>query len=231
MQHCEILCFVIFCYCGQILEYAPSTLPENLRLQTADEARVVLTEEQERALAKAHLLLGFHAASQGNLYSLNREDLVLAVRAITSERPTDALIDSILERFSSSKSLVSLDEFRSLVTSGMLHPQHVGRHWVAVSLAEAETIRRILHVRKKKNPEQIIPNAHVDMALRYSLMCSPGSPSAGDGGVVFDASWGWQRRGSGATPYEAAVAHRCGNCFNRSSCLVIKRSFMTVIMV
>jgi hypothetical protein len=48
-----------------------------------------------------------------------------------------------LARFSASKETLSLEEFRSLMTSGMLHPEHKGRYWVALSLAEAETIRRI----------------------------------------------------------------------------------------
>jgi hypothetical protein len=100
-----------------------------------------------------------------------------------------------------------------------------------VSLAEAETIRRILHLRKRCDNQCIIPNLSAELALRYSPMCEPDAPKAGDGGVIFDASWGWQpseRRvtgGSistectqfskgnkffsptGATAYEAAVAH------------------------
>ncbi len=77
----------------------------------------------------------------------------------------------------------------------------MGRYWVALSLAEAETVRRILHIRKKKNPLSLINNATTEVPLRYSIMSAPG-------GIVFDASWRWQRAGTEATPYEAAVAHR-----------------------
>jgi hypothetical protein len=43
-----------------VLEFAPSTADDCLRLQTAEEASagVVLTAEQEKALQRAHTLLG-----------------------------------------------------------------------------------------------------------------------------------------------------------------------------
>jgi hypothetical protein len=48
-----------------VLEYAPSTATSELRLRTSDEARVLLSRDQEVALAKAHSLLGFHANAAG----------------------------------------------------------------------------------------------------------------------------------------------------------------------
>ena len=78
---------------------------------------------------------------------------------------------------------------------------------MALSLAEAETVRRILHMRKKHHSQELIPNCRTEVALRYSPMCGPEAAAAGDGGVVFDASWGWLRNGSLASDYESAVAH------------------------
>jgi hypothetical protein len=195
-----------------VLEVGSCSTGESLQPRPSDELRVELTPEQSEVLARAHTLLGFHAASEGNLHYLNMEDLRNAVEAATDTQPSDALISHVIQQLSigdncAANALISLEAFRKLVTSYALYPETSGRYWMAVSLAEAETIRRILHVRKKKNPSVLIPNSNTEVALRYSPIAAPDAPPAGDGGIVFDASWGWQRRGSGATPYEAAMAH------------------------
>jgi hypothetical protein len=170
-----------------------------------DEVVVKLTEEQELALAKAHTLLGFYASASGHPHFLNIEDLKNAIEAVIDEKPSEKMMHDILSHFSSDKKLIGLDDFRSLLTCGKLHPTHAGRNWVAVSLAEAETIRRVLHVRK--NQKEIIPNSSTELVLRYSPMCGPEAPLAGDGGVIFDGSYEWRHHGTGATSYEASVAH------------------------
>ena len=191
----------------QVLEYSPSTGADDLRLRTADESYVALTSEQEIALQKAYSLLSFHANLEGKRGFLNRADLRNAIGALTDvDNPSDSMIDSMISEFASNKVDVSLDDFRRMVTSGVLFPSHVGRHWAAVSLAEAETIRRILHLRKRNDSHQIIPLATTELCLRYSPLTGNSLP-AGDGGVVFDASWGWQQNGSKATVFEAAVSH------------------------
>ena len=91
--------------------------------------------------------------------------------------------------------MLSLNDFRSLLTSGELFPVHAGRHYVALSLAEAETVRKILHVRRGK---KVLDNCSTELALRYSPIASPGVPTAGDGGIIFDTSAGW-KQGTGAT--------------------------------
>ena len=81
-----------------------------------------------------------------------------------------------------------------------------GRYWVAVSLAEAETLRRALHVkadapllaRAKGKPPKI--------ALRYAPLAAPGAPAAGDGGVLLDASRGWWRAALAADAHGDAHA-------------------------
>lgn len=128
---------------------------------------------------------------------MNKEDLLYAVQAATDNVPSDALLNELLDKFSSEiksdQKLMSLADFRSMLTHGQLHPSHVGRYFVAVSLCEAETIRRILHVRKKKDPTHLIDRKDTEIALRYSAMSGPGAPLAGDGGMILDASWNWER--------------------------------------
>jgi hypothetical protein len=73
----------------------------------------------------------------------------------------------------------------------------------------------------------VAPNA--ELALRYSPVASPGAPSAGDGGIVFDSSAGWREAvngkgkgggggggggGTRATPSESAVAHNAFRFFD-----------------
>ena len=189
-----------------------------LQLKTGEDATSgsSLTTLQEEALKKAHALLGFHAAAAGYPNYLDREDLKEAISSVTNEKPTETLLDSLISRYSSKQPFLSLDEFRSLLTGGVLHPEHEGRYWVAVSLAEAETIRRILHLRQSDHLQKnVIRNATTEVALRYSPVSAPNAPSAGDGGVIFDASPGWSgSHGTGATRYEAAVAHNCMRFFD-----------------
>jgi hypothetical protein len=182
-------------------------------LKTIGDAERKLSIDQEKALSKAHTLLGFHARANGHNDVLSREDLKHAVQAVMDEEPTDALLNNIINKFSANKELITLDEFRSLLTCGMLYPENKGRYWVALSLAEAETIRRILHIRKNKFKNQIIPNKDTELALRYSPISAPKAPLAGDGGVVFDCSPGW-KGGSKATLYEASTAHNCFRFFD-----------------
>ena len=112
------------------------------------------------------------------------------MEAAADRTPSEELLTELLERFGSNGQH-SLSALRDLLISGVLCPQTNGRYYVALSLAEAETIRKILHVRQRRPS----PVGGSEVALRYSLIPSPGSPSAGDGGIVFDISAGWKSEG------------------------------------
>ena len=187
-----------------VMEYAPSTV--QLRPRLMEETRVSLNESQENALRKAHTLLGFHAAAAGHVNMLCKEDLRLAVQNVIDKPPSEELLDSLISKYCSSQKMMTYENFRDLLTSGELFPETNGRYFVALSLAEAETIRKILHVRSAVNSSADTSMSHTELALRYSPIASQGSSSAGDGGLIFDVSKGW-KHGTGATSYEAAVAH------------------------
>lgn len=197
---------------AQLVEYAPSTDSQSLRLRTAEESARSdgpLTSAQEMALVKAHTLLGYNSSVQGQPHNLVKEDLRRAIHALTDEEPLDSILDSIMRVHSPFSSYMTFNEFKALSTSGELHPVHSGRYWVAVSLAEAETLRRVLHVRFSARtharsdsaavPEVLIPGARTELSLRYSPLCAAGAPKAGDGGVIVDITAGWAKNGSGAT--------------------------------
>ncbi len=199
------------------MEYAPSTEGDKLRLKTSEDNLVILTADQEKALAKAHSLLGFEGMNSGKPNHLSRKDLANAILAATDSTPTDDQLDQLIQRFSSDKTCLNFDDFKTLMTSGILFPEHKGRNWVAVSLAEAETIRRIIHIRQKLKSNTVQPlinNTTTEVALRYSLMNGPDSPLAGDGGVILDVSTQWRNTGTKATPYEAAKAHNSFRFFD-----------------
>eukprot|EP01036_Dinobryon_divergens_P039743 gene39743-52448_t len=191
-----------------------------------EETRRTISDEQEIALSKAHSQLGFHANQSNMPQHLSRKDVSNAIQAITDEHPTAELLDFIFEKFSKDKMYLTLAQFRSLVTCGLLQPRSGGRYWVGLSLAEAETIRRILHVRK--NSHELIPGATTAVALRYSLFSGNNSPLAGDGGVVLDVSKNWMDRNSStrtntsssssscmtAPKYEASMVHSAFRFFD-----------------
>lgn len=139
-----------------------------------------------------------------------------AVAAVLDSDVNEAMLQNLIDKFGKTTSdHMTLDEFRSLLMCGILFPESDGRYFVALSLAEAETIRRILHVRTRKQlfKNQIILNHDTELALRYSLIASPGAPPAGDGGLVFDASPGWKNSTS-CSSYEASVVHSCFRYFD-----------------
>ena len=188
-----------------------------MRLKSPEENQIVLTPDQEKALAKAHSLLGFEGMSSGKPHHLSRKDLTNAIYAATDSTPTDDQLDELIAKFSSDKTYLNFDDFKALMTSGILFPEHKGRNWVAVSLAEAETIRRIIHIRqrlKSNKVQPLIDNTSTEVALRYSLMNGPDSPLAGDGGVILDVSTKWRNTGTKATPFEASKAHNSFRFFD-----------------
>ena len=190
------------------MEYAPSSDPLNLRILTMNETRRTLTPEQDTSLEKAFRLFGFHARKSGQKERLSRRDVTNVIQSITDEVPSQELVDSVMKKFCKDSEWMTLPEFRYMASSGMLQPRSGGRYWVALSLAEAETIRRVVHVRK--NSAVLVDNCTTEVALRYSLVSGQDASSAALGGIVFDASLNWRQRkqGTGAVAppsYEALM--------------------------
>lgn len=120
-----------------------------------------LTDSRTAALRKAFLLLS------GGKETLSGSDLANAVRAVTDravEADELATLTTLAtgdadkynefkygSKYEDEKTVedpgVSLDGFTQLLRTGSMQPLHKGRYFVALSLAEAETLRRVLHVR------------------------------------------------------------------------------------
>jgi hypothetical protein len=195
------------------LEYAPSTSEGFVPIfDYTENPEIILTENQEKDLLKAHKLFGFHAFSNGEKNMLNSKDLKNAIEAFTEEKISNAKVDILMSEFCGKSTYLSFSEFRKLVTCGKLFPVSTNRRWVVVSLLEAETIRKVLHV--KRNASTALQEQSTEMALRFSPVSGTNSPF-GDGGVIFDMSPGWRRATTtGATTNEAAVAHNSFRFFD-----------------
>ena len=186
-----------------LLEWAPEASPDALRLYKPEErlaTAAALGLEEEAALAKAHSLLAFE--STGKL-GLSRSDLWSTIQAAADYTPSDAEIEAIFKAYSDGADGVTLSGLRKLLQGGELTPVCKGRYWVAVSLAEAETLRRILHLRQQR---PLLDGKRTEVALRYSPVNMVGSIKAPDGGKTFDTTYGW-RASTGLTPYEARLSH------------------------
>ena len=224
-----------------VMEFSPSTTADNFHLRPLLEDRVQLTDEQETAFAKAYSLLGFDAYSKNKLEHISRQnDLKTALFAATDVLHEEAQLDSLMEQYAADKDYMTCEEFRKLLTAGTLQPEYEGRYWVALSLSEAETIRRILHIRQRLKrsedsvaqkktssslvmqsgsvvtgtPQALVDNHTTEVALHYSLACGPDAPLAGDGGMVLDASREWLHNGTLATAYEASKIHSAFRFFD-----------------
>lgn len=111
--------------------------------------------------------------TQGN-GKLDKESLTLALRTYALRNVDDATVQSILDRFGASNA-VDLEQFKAFVADGELAQEEQSRYFVAISLSEAESIRRVLHLRIKT---ALIEGVDTSIALR----CLPAQ------NTIFDAS-------------------------------------------
>jgi len=150
-----------------VLEWVPTLASLKDVVLTAE----ALSDVKEAALQKTFAM--FDVDKSGDL---SLDEMKLIIRSAMDVIPSDDDLKQVAREFSNQNTgKIGLNEVRALLTSGKFRKEESGRHMVAVSLAEAETIRRILHIRLDKPP---IDNADTSVALR----CLPAEYS------VFDAS-------------------------------------------
>ena len=124
---------------AMVMEWIPSlgslgSLPQ--RISKLDDA-------QEQALQKAFDL--FDADSSKDL---NQVELKHAIRNALGLRATTEQLDCVLKEFAHKcPGATNFDELRNFLLSSMFREEKSNRFYVILSLAEAETIRRRMHVR------------------------------------------------------------------------------------
>jgi hypothetical protein len=214
-----------------LLEWTPDTGQLGLLSGPEHTAAAELASWQEAAIERAHALLTFHqgiVASMGNA-KLSRSGLANAVLASTGEIADEAVLDTLLLEFGDGSGGVSKQGLRDILVRGCLRPEHRGRYWVAVSLAEAETLRRVLHLRRHSPllgsvGDNKVRTAEIALHLSQPVVsapvrsCAGGCDRAAAGhawAAVLDASLGWRGLdGTGATAHEAATALGCFRFFD-----------------
>eukprot|EP01087_Luapelamoeba_hula_P004848 TRINITY_DN1482_c0_g1_i1.p1 TRINITY_DN1482_c0_g1~~TRINITY_DN1482_c0_g1_i1.p1 ORF type:complete len:4317 (-),score=602.49 TRINITY_DN1482_c0_g1_i1:51-13001(-) len=139
-----------------VLEWIPST--SSLKLKPARPSDAVNTT-QEVALRKA-----FSLFDQDNNGHLNEHDMTQVIRSAIDfmGAPPPERVADITKEFGS-KDGVNYENLKQFLQSGRFREEEDGRYYVTVSLAEAETIRRIMHMRLERN---IIDGTDTAMALR-----------------------------------------------------------------
>merc|ERR1719195_730202 len=117
------------------------------------------------------------------------EHLALTIRAAMDFKPSEEEIAKVLEEFATDGQF-GVREFQALLQSDMFRKTHDNRFYVALSLAEAETIRRIIHLKS-----DLLPGCDTQMALR----CKPANYK------MFDVS----KKYASGSEYQDAVTHQC----------------------
>ena len=92
------------------------------------------------------------------------------------------------------------EELEEMLLSGYFERHEEGRYFVALSLSEAETLRRVLHVRQG---EPLLEGSRGLNMTTLSLRINEGQTTANGGGTVLDASFGCSK----ASSYASASAH------------------------
>jgi hypothetical protein len=222
-----------------LVEWTPGTGRLALLSGPEHTAAAELASWQEAAIERAHALLTFHQSTVGSKgdANLSRSGLASAVLASTGELADEAALDKLMLEFGdgSSSGGLSAQSLRDMLVQGSLRPEHRGRYWVAVSLAEAETLRRVLHLRRHSPllgsaGENSVGTAEIALHLSQPAAAAPITSSAGESpaglghaaaghagrcSAVLDASLGWRGMGgTGATAHEMATALGCFRFFD-----------------
>ena len=153
---------------------------------------VPLSAKQQLALKRAIDL--FHRTSSSD--GLSSADLSALIRAAMDFEPSAEQVTAVMRSVSGGEPF-SDERVASLLQSSQFREEQQGRYFVSVSLAEAETIRRIMHLRLE---QPVIEGAQVAVALR----CLPAEYS------ILDQSHGYLS----TPPYQSFTAQHSFNFFD-----------------
>jgi hypothetical protein len=200
-----------------VLEWVP--IMSRLALVTSD-SQTELSPAQEAALQKAFWFL---SGISGSAQSIAHDDVIWALRAasdaVSNTAPETELLTRVLAAFGHHSNGLTYSGFKALLLSKKLQPKEKGRYFVGISLAEAETLRRVLHLQHRDSPF----NGETQFALRFMSSSSPGGSQDGfhvrrnDNGVLFDATAGWCRGmvpNTGVQAFQLDVARHCMRFFD-----------------
>jgi len=163
-----------------VLEWIPSVSA----LERTPPSQPQLTIEQAARVNDALALLNLRGD-----WRYGRREIERVMRASEHEGVDEEAISLLLD--GTEDNTLSFAEMRQVLVSGELRRGDCGRHFVLLSLAEAETIRCILHMRQG---HQLLPGSDTALALRCIT----------DNDAVFDATPCFPL----ATSYQRRVSHQ-----------------------
>jgi len=159
-----------------VLEWVPSVGA----LQRTPPTKPELSMDQLARVNDALALLNLRGD-----WRYGRHEIAQVMRTVEHEEVDEATISSLLGGHSDDT--LSFEEMRHVLVSGELRRGDCGRHFVLLSLAEAETIRCILHMRQG---QQLLPGSDTAVALR----CITANDAVFDATPNFPAATSYQRR-------------------------------------
>jgi len=163
-----------------VLEWIPAVA----QLERVGRVPMPLTDEQNGRLDAALDLLDIRGDG-----TFGAAEISQVLRAAEHTEPDEVAIATLLS--SKPTGTLTKAEVRDLLVNGAFRKGDSGRHFVLVSLAEAETIRCILHMRQGK---VLIDGAEVALALR----CIPAHDA------VFDQTSNY----TSPTTYQKQISHQ-----------------------
>ena len=130
-------------------------VPDAAALAARDEEAGALTAEQESALRDAFKLLDVDDSK-----ALDRKEVQALIAAVDA----DADVSAVLARVDADGSGdLSFDELRAALATSAFYSIEAGRYYVALSLAEAESLRALLHATAGG---ALLPGSNATLALR-----------------------------------------------------------------
>ncbi len=95
----------------------------------------------------------FQLFDHDNSGDLNENELLQLIKSAIDYLPTPSSDDikHLIKEFGSGKEALNYQQVKRFLQSNVLRPEQSGRYFVSLSLAEAETIRRIMHMRLEKD--------------------------------------------------------------------------------
>lgn len=157
-----------------VLEWVPSIAA----LERTPPLQPQLTPEQAARVNDALSLLNLRGD-----WRYGRREIEQVMRASEHEGVDEEAISRLL----GGADTLSFKEMRRVLVSGELRRGDCGRHFVLLSLAEAETIRCILHMRQG---QQLLPGSDMALALR----CITANDAVFDATPCFPLATLYQRR-------------------------------------
>jgi len=183
-----------------VLEWCPSVsevaaMPPRVAVLTATQSErlkkslELLDIDQSGDFSRTELIDMLHSADDYE----RKEAATKAAKLLADEAGlTGPEMEGLLSESAGSLDSLRFDKVQELLTSGRLRPEQDGRYFILLSLAEAETVRCIMHMRQDKS---IVEDSDTALALRCI--------TAHD--AVFDAT----ANHPSSPAYQRAVSHNC----------------------